>query len=48
VNGGISTDFPLTVSGRIGGRRLQGRLGDGRARFDLRTVNGSVKILKGA
>jgi hypothetical protein len=45
VNGGISTDFPLQISGR-GGRRLDGRLGDGRARFDLRTVNGSVKIRK--
>jgi hypothetical protein len=46
VNGGISTDFPLQVSGRIGGRKLRGRLGDGPARFELRTVNGAVKILK--
>lgn len=47
VNGAIRTDFPLEVSGRTGGRRLRGRLGDGRARFELRTTNGSVKILKG-
>jgi hypothetical protein len=46
VNGGISTDFPLQVSGRVGGRRLRGQLGDGRARFEARTVNGSVKIRK--
>lgn len=46
VNGGISTDFPLEVSGRVGGRRLRGQLGDGKARFDVRTVNGSVKIRK--
>lgn len=47
VNGGISTDFPLTVSGRIGGRRLQGRLGDGGARYELSTVNGAIRIRKG-
>lgn len=46
VNGSISTDFPLQVSGKIGRRRLRGRLGEGTARFDLRTVNGAVKILK--
>jgi hypothetical protein len=46
VNGGITTDFPLQVSGRTGGRRLRGQLGEGKARFDVRTVNGSVKIRK--
>jgi hypothetical protein len=46
VNGGISTDFPLQVSGRFGGRKLRGRLGDGQVRFELRTVNGAVKIAR--
>lgn len=46
VNGGISTDFPLQVSGRTSGRRLRGRLGDGQARFELRTVNGGIRIAK--
>jgi hypothetical protein len=46
VNGGISSDFPLQVSGRIGGRRLRGRLGDGAARYELRTVNGGIRIGK--
>ncbi len=46
VNGGISTDFPLTVSGWIGNRHLKGRLGEGRGIFSIRTVNGSVKLLK--
>jgi Toastrack DUF4097 len=46
VNGGIRTDFPLEVSGGIGGRRLHGRLGEGRARFELRTVNGAVRIIR--
>jgi DUF4097 and DUF4098 domain-containing protein YvlB len=44
VNGGIQTDFPLKVSGGFGGHRLSGRVGDGRARFDVRTVNGGVRI----
>jgi DUF4097 and DUF4098 domain-containing protein YvlB len=46
VNGGMNTDFPLQVSGKIGNRRIQGRMGDGKARFRIRTVNGSVKVLK--
>ena len=44
VNGSIKTDFPLTVRGDGGGRRLEGRLGEGKARFEMRTINGSVKI----
>jgi hypothetical protein len=48
VNGGISTDFPLEVSGRFGGKKLRGRIGDGSAHFELRTVNGAVKIQKRA
>jgi DUF4097 and DUF4098 domain-containing protein YvlB len=46
VNGGISSDFPLQVRGRIGGRRLNGRLGEGPARFELRTVNGGIRIAR--
>jgi DUF4097 and DUF4098 domain-containing protein YvlB len=46
VNGRIQTDFPLEVHGGIGGRRLNGRLGEGRARFELRTVNGGVRIIR--
>ena len=45
VNGSIQTDFPLEVSGRPG-RRLHGQLGDGKGRFRISTVNGSVKIQK--
>lgn len=48
VNGSIHTDFPLQVSGKFGNRRMQGRLGDGRASFRIRTVNGSVKLLRGS
>ncbi len=45
VNGGISTDFPLEVTGRPG-RRLFGQLGDGKGRFTISTVNGSVNLQK--
>ncbi len=46
VNGGIRTDFNLPVSHpRYGpGSRLEGRLADGGARFEFRTVNGSISI----
>jgi len=41
VNGRIHTDFPLEVSGKTGHRRLEGRLGQGRTRFQIKTVNGA-------
>ncbi|HYM11712.1 MAG TPA: DUF4097 family beta strand repeat-containing protein [Bryobacterales bacterium] len=47
VNGRISTEFPLQVNRRFGNHRLTGRLGDGRSSFRIRTVNGSVRLLKG-
>ena len=46
VNGSINTDFPLEVSGKILNRHLRGRIGEGRGRVNVRTVNGSVKLLK--
>ena len=46
INGSIRTDFPLTVRGNGGGKRLEGRLGEGKARFEMKTINGSVRIEK--
>jgi DUF4097 and DUF4098 domain-containing protein YvlB len=46
TNGSISTDFPVTLSGKISRRRLKARLGEGGARYEVSTVNGSVKLLK--
>ena len=46
VNGGIHSDFPLHVRGGLGGRSLTGQLGEGKARFEMRTVNGGVGIRK--
>ncbi len=46
VNGAIRTDFELPVEHpRYGpGSRLEGRLGNGGVRFELRTVNGSIVV----
>lgn len=51
VNGGIDSDFPLTVEGgRFGPpRRIRGTIGDGGSggELALQTVNGSISIRKG-
>jgi DUF4097 and DUF4098 domain-containing protein YvlB len=46
VNGDIETDFPLTITGRFGHRRLNGTIGNGGRRLELSTVNGSIKLRK--
>lgn len=48
VNGRISLDFPITVSGRLSPRRLQGTIGDGGRRLRLATVNGGIRLRRGA
>jgi hypothetical protein len=47
VNGGIETDFPITVR-RAGfmGHQLRGTIGRGGPRLDLSTVNGSIRLRK--
>ena len=46
VNGDIETDFPLTVRGRFGPRRLTGTVGSGGRELQLSTVNGDISIRK--
>ena len=46
VNGSIETDFPLTVQGKFGPKRLNGVLGKGGPRIRMNTVNGSVNLLR--
>jgi len=47
VNGDIETDFPLTVTGKIGRRRLSGSIGGGGGRLlELETVNGGIELRK--
>src|SRR5438093_516709 len=48
VNGDIETDFPLTITGRFGPRRLNGTIGNGGRRLALQTVNGSIRLRKTA
>jgi len=46
VNGDIETDFPLTVKGKIGRRRLEGSIGGGGRFLELETVNGGIELRK--
>jgi hypothetical protein len=48
VNGDISTDFPLTVTGRIAKRKLQGTIGAGGRMLEMATVNGGIELKKGS
>ena len=46
VNGDIQTDFPLTVTGRISRRKLEGTIGSGGRLLELSTVNGGIELRK--
>lgn len=48
VNGDLDTDFPLTIQGRWGPRRLHGTIGDGGPRLRLETVNGGIRLRRGS
>lgn len=44
VNGGLETDLPFTVQGRMSRRHAEGALGAGGPDIELTTVNGSIRI----
>jgi hypothetical protein len=46
LNGSITADFPITVTGEVSRRRLRGTVGNGGHTLNLSTVNGSIKLLK--
>jgi hypothetical protein len=47
VNGGFSSDFPLTVeAGSWGPKQVHGTIGSGGGRLNLETVNGGIAIRK--
>jgi len=46
VNGEISTDFPISVQGRLSKRHLAGTIGSGGRQLELETVNGSIELKK--
>jgi hypothetical protein len=48
LNGSMSTDFPISVSGKIGGKTLAGEIGSGGPKIDMHTVNGSIRLHRGA
>jgi hypothetical protein len=46
VNGEIESDYPLTISGKFGPRRLRGTIGAGGRTLNLSTVNGEIRLKK--
>jgi len=44
VNGHVSSDFELAVTGRISSRRLHGTIGKGGNMLSLATVNGEIEL----
>lgn len=44
VNGSIESEFPITLTGRINPRHLEGHIGQGGRSLRLRTVNGGIRL----
>jgi hypothetical protein len=47
VSGGLRSDFPLTVEGRVPPRRLEGVIGGGGPTLTVETVSGEVRLRRG-
>jgi DUF4097 and DUF4098 domain-containing protein YvlB len=47
VNGGIESDFPVTVRGKWGPRSMTGTIGSGGRDLEVETVNGEIEIRRG-
>ena len=48
VNGSITSDFPFATSGRVDRRHVRATLGAGGRQIRAETVNGSVRLARGA
>ena len=48
VNGNLTTDFPITVKGEFGNKSMSGAVGSGGPEIKMNTVNGSVRLHRGA
>ena len=46
TNGGIRSDFPVTIERRHQKNHLEGKVGEGKMRFHAKTTNGSIRLLK--
>lgn len=44
VSGDLNTDFPLTLSGRLGRRSIHARIGNGGRDLSISTVSGDVRL----
>jgi DUF4097 and DUF4098 domain-containing protein YvlB len=42
--GSVKTELPITVKGDVSKTRLNGTIGQGKGRMDLKTSFGSIKI----
>ncbi len=42
--GSVRTDRPITISGEVGKRKLQGTIGQGKGRLHLQTSSGSINL----
>ena len=47
VNGGVSSDFPVTIEGKWGPKSFTGQIGRGGRRLSVETVNGGITLKKG-
>src|SRR5215472_2249066 len=46
TNGGIHTDFPMTVQGNYNSKELSGTVGSGGRELKVATTNGTIKLTK--
>lgn len=46
TNGGIHTDFPITVQGSFNSKELSGTVGGGGRELKVATTNGTIKLMK--
>ena len=46
VHGGIASDFPMILSGRLGPRHARGKIGNGGRDIRASSVNGSIELRK--
>lgn len=47
MSGGLHSDFPITVEGRVSPQRMEGTIGGGGPLIELRTMSGSVRLRRG-
>lgn len=48
INGAIGSDFAITTTGSLNRRKLEGTIGAGGIPVEVKTINGSVGVHKGA